>query len=406
VKSESTLVVREGGNVAARIPNRALTDEAPVYHRPTARPEWLDEVARLDLSSIRPAKEASATLATILASPTIASKHWIYRQYDHMVRTNTIVLPGLGCGVVRVKGTTSALAMSVDGNGRFGYLNPREGAKLAVAEAARNVACAGALPIGATNNLNFGNPEKPEIMWQFAEAVAGIGEACRALDIPITGGNVSLYNETDGKAILPTPVLGVVGVIDDASKVVTRTFKRAGTSVVLLGASRGELGGSEYLKALHGLIRGAVPALDVDAERRLQALLVDLASNGLVLSAHDCAEGGLAVTLAECTFDSNGIGVEVDVASAGDGLPEGWSIDATLFGESPSRVVVSTGLDQADALVAAAGAARVPAAVIGTTRGSRLVIRVAGGPAVDVAVADAEQIWATALERCVARQAA
>jgi phosphoribosylformylglycinamidine synthase II len=406
VKSESTLVVREGGHVAAKIPNRALTDEAPVYNRPTARPEWLDEAARLDLSSIQPAKEASATLVTLLASPTIASKHWIYRQYDHMVRTNTIVLPGLGCGVVRVKGTASALAMSVDGNGRFGYLNPREGAKLAVAEAARNVACAGALPIGATNNLNFGNPEKPEIMWQFAEAVAGIGEACRALDIPITGGNVSLYNETDGKAILPTPVLGVVGVLEDASKVVTRTFKRAGTSVILLGASRGELGGSEYLKTLHGLIRGAVPALDLDAERRLQALLVDLASNGLVLSAHDCAEGGLAVTLAECTFDSNGIGVEVDVASAGDGLPEGWSIDATLFGESPSRVVVSTGLNQVDALLAAAGAARVPAAVIGTTRGGRLVIRVAGRPAVDVAVADAEQIWATALERYFARQAA
>ena len=406
VKSESTLVVREGGHVAARIPNRALTDEAPVYNRPTARPEWLDEAARLDLSSIRPAKEATATLVTLLASPTIASKHWIYRQYDHMVRTNTIVLPGLGCGVVRVKGTTSALAMSVDGNGRFGYLNPREGAKLAVAEAARNVACAGALPIGATNNLNFGNPEKPEIMWQFAEAVAGIGEACRALDIPITGGNVSLYNETDGKAILPTPVLGVVGVIDDASKVVTRTFKRAGTSVILLGSSRGELGGSEYLKTLHGLIRGAVPALDLDAERRLQALLVDLASNGLVLSAHDCAEGGLAVTLAECTFDSNGIGVEVDVASAGDGLPEGWSIDATLFGESPSRIVVSTGLNQVDALLAAAGAARVPAAVIGTTRGGRLVIRVAGRTAVDVAVADAEQTWATALERYFARQAA
>jgi phosphoribosylformylglycinamidine synthase len=406
VKSESTLVVREGGQVAAQIPNRALTDEAPVYNRPMARPEWLDEVARLDLSSFRPSKEPAATLAALLASPTIASKHWIYRQYDHMVRTNTIVLPGLGCGVVRVKGTARALAMSVDGNGRFGYLNPREGAKLAVAEAARNVACAGALPIGATNNLNFGNPEKPEIMWQFAEAVAGIGEACRALDIPITGGNVSLYNETDGKAILPTPVLGVVGVIDDASKVVTRTFKRAGTSVVLLGASQGELGGSEYLKRLHGVIRGAVPVLDLDAERRLQALLIDLASKGLVLSAHDCAEGGLAVTLAECTFDTDGIGVEVDVASAGDGLPEGWSIDATLFGESPSRVVASTGLNQVDDLLAAARAAGVPAVMIGTTGGSRIVVRVAGRPAVNVAVADAEQLWATALERYFARQAA
>ncbi len=323
-----------------------------------------------------------------------------------MVRTNTIVLPGLGCGVVRIKESKSALAMSVDGNGRFGYLNPREGAKLAVAEAARNVACAGGLPIGATNNLNFGNPEKPEIMWQFAEAVAGIGEACRALDIPITGGNVSLYNETDGKAILPTPVLGVVGVIEDASKVMTRTFKREGAAVILLGRSHGELGGSEYLKTLHGLIRGSVPALDLDAERRLQSLLVDLAAAGQLLSAHDSAEGGLAVTLAECSFDANGIGVAVDLPPAGGDVPEEWAVDATLFGESPSRVVISTALADVDEVLAAAKAARVPAAMIGTTGGSRVIVRVGGRPAVDVLVADAEQIWATALERYFARQAA
>jgi phosphoribosylformylglycinamidine synthase len=216
---------------------------------------------------------------------------------------------------------------------------------------------------------------------------------------------VSLYNETDGKAILPTPVLGVVGVIDDASKVVTRTFKRAGTAVVLLGVSRGELGGSEYLKTLHGLIRGSAPLLDLDAERRLQALLVDLASNNLVLSAHDCAEGGLAVTLAECTFDTDGIGVEVDVPRVGDAAVE-WAIDATLFGESASRVVVSTGLTQVDELVAAAKAAGVPAALIGTTGGTHIVVRVDGDPAIDIAVADAEGIWATALERCFARQVA
>jgi phosphoribosylformylglycinamidine synthase subunit PurL len=216
---------------------------------------------------------------------------------------------------------------------------------------------------------------------------------------------VSLYNETDGKAILPTPVLGVVGVIDDASKVVTRTFKRAGTAVVLLGASRGELGGSEYLKTLHRLIRGSVPRLDLDGERRLQTLLVDLASTGHVLSAHDCAEGGLAVTLAECAFDTNGIGVEVDLPPAAD-LGEEWVVDATLFGETPSRVVVSTALARVDELLAAAKAVGVPAAVIGSTGGSRLVVRINGRPAVDVAVADAERIWATALERYFARQAA
>jgi phosphoribosylformylglycinamidine synthase len=406
VRAEHTLVVRQRGQVAAEIPNRALTDEAPVYNRPIARPAWLDDVASLDLSALRASPDASRTLSTLLASPTIASKHWIYCQYDHMVRTNTIVLPGLGCSVVRIKETSGALAMSVDGNGRFGFLNPRQGAKLAVAEAARNVACAGALPIGATNNLNFGNPEKPEIMWQFAEAVAGIGEACRALDIPITGGNVSLYNETDGKAILPTPVLGVVGVIDDATKVVTRTFKRAGTSVVLLGVSHGELGGSEYLKTVHGLIRGAPPALDLDSERRLQTLLVDLASNRLVLSAHDCAEGGLAVALAECTFDTDGIGVEVDVASSGDSVPDAWRMDATLYGESASRVVVSTPLANLDEVLAMAKAAGIPAAVIGATGGGRVTVRVDGRPGIDVAVVDAEQIWATALERYFARRVA
>ena len=406
VRAESTLVVKERGQLAAQIPNRALTDEAPVYNRPMARPAWLDGLTQLDLSSLGPSTDAGGTLVKLLASPTIASKHWIYRQYDHMVRTNTIVLPGLGCGVVRIKESAGALAMSVDGNGRFGYLNPREGARLAVAEAARNVACAGALPIGATNNLNFGNPEKPEIMWQFAEAVAGIGEACRALDIPITGGNVSLYNETDGKAILPTPVLGVVGVIDDASKVVTRTFKRASTTVVLLGTSRGEIGGSEYLKTQHGLIRGVVPALDLDAERRLQRLLVDLASEGRLLSAHDCAEGGLAVTVAECTFDTNGIGVEIDLSPAGGELPAPWMVDATLFGESASRVVVTTASAEIDELLAAAQAAGVPATVIGTTGGGRIVVRIDGKMVVDVAVADAERAWTTALERYFARQAA
>src|SRR6476619_5896281 len=240
VTTDHRLRVKDSGVVAADIPNRALTDEAPVYNRPTARPGWLDEVRTLDLTALAPATPPSDALIALLSSPTIASKRWIYRQYDHMVRTNTIALPGATCGVVRVKGTDRALALSVDGNGRFGYLDPRMGAKLAVAEASRNVACAGGLPIGGTNNLNFGNPERPDIMWQFAEAVAGIGEACRALDIPITGGNVSLYNETDGKPILPTPVLGVVGLVEHADRIVTRTFK-GDAAIVLLGTTKGEL---------------------------------------------------------------------------------------------------------------------------------------------------------------------
>ena len=237
----------------------------------------------------------------------------MYRQYDHMVRTNTLVLPGMGAGVVRVKGTKRALALSVDCNGRFVYLDPYLGAQLAVAEAARNVACAGGQPIGATNCLNFANPQRPEIMWQFARAVEGMGAACRALDIPITGGNVSLYNETDGKGVLPTPVLGVVGLIEDADTVVRRAFRAAGDVVILLGESRDELGGSEYLKVVHGLIRGVPPSLDLAREAALQRVLVEGAAAGIIRSAHDCAEGGLAVTIAECCFDSS-CGVDVDVA--------------------------------------------------------------------------------------------
>ena len=411
VTDGSQLRVRERGALVVDIPNRALTDEAPVYHRPTKRPDWLDQIQQLDLALLTSTGSATDTLRTLLASPTIASKRWIYRQYDHMVRTNTIVLPGLGCGVVRVKGTERALAMSVDGQGRFGLLDPRQGARLAVAESARNVACAGALPIAATNNLNFGNPQKPEIMWQFAEAVAGIGEACRALETPITGGNVSLYNETDGTAILPTPVLGIVGVIEDASKVLTRTFKRLGTPVVLLGTTKAELGGSEYLYRVHGLIRGTAPELDLDAEKRLQRLLVDSAAEGLLLSAHDCSEGGLAVTLAECCFDTGGIGVVADVpvgpnfssaealTPVGPNFSSGINADLALFSESASRVVVSTSPEDLEAFLERARDAGVPAQLIGRTGGTRITIAVAGAGGVDVDVSEAEQIWSGALER-------
>jgi phosphoribosylformylglycinamidine synthase len=271
---------------------------------------------------------------------------------------------------------------------------------LAVAEAARNVACTGALPIGATNCLNFGNPQKPEIMWQFAEAVAGIGEACRALETPITGGNVSLYNETEGRAIFPTPVLGVVGVLEDASRVCTRMFKRSGALVVLLGDNRGEIGGSEYLAVMHATVAGAPPVLDLAREAALQKVIVKAIGEGLVESAHDCSEGGLAVTLAECTFDSGGIGVSVDLAVVGDksvGTSREHAVNATLFGESASRILVSTSDEKLPALVAAAKAAGVPAEVIGKTGGERIQLSVAGRLEVDRTVAEAEHAWATAI---------
>ena len=276
VTADGRLRVKDRGTTVADIPNRALTDDAPRYHRPMSEPEYLKEAQTLDLGALASASspraaDANAVLLRLLASPTIATKRWAYRQYDHMVRTNTINLPGLGAGVVRIKGTERALAMSVDGNGRYCYLDPRRGAMLAVAEAARNVACTGARPLGATNCLNFGNPERPDIMWQFAQAVEGIGAACRALGVPITGGNVSLYNETDGNAIYPTPVIGVVGLLEHADRVVSGRFKESGDVVILLGDGRGELGGSEYLKLVYDQVRGIPPALDLDRERALAA---------------------------------------------------------------------------------------------------------------------------------------
>jgi phosphoribosylformylglycinamidine synthase II len=403
VTADNRMRVKDHGAVVADIPNRALTDEAPVYRRPTAEPAYFAEARALDRSTLGSPGVPRDAFARLLASPTIASKRWVYRQYDHMVRTNTLVLPGMGAGVVRVKGTNRALALSVDGNGRFVYLDPYRGAQLAVAEAARNVACAGGQPIGATNCLNFANPQRPEIMWQFAQAVQGMGEACRALGIPITGGNVSLYNETDGKGVLPTPVLGVVGLIEDADRVVRRPFRATGDVVVLLGESRDELGGSEYLKTLHGLVRGDAPSLDLAHEAALQRVLVDGAAGGVIRSAHDCAEGGLAVTLAECCFDSS-LGVDVDVRGV-DASSE-WRIVSTLFGESASRAVVSVSPEHVDRLLSMAAAANLPAARLGVVGGDRVRVSVEGVRVLDEPLAAAEQIWSTANENYFERRRA
>ena len=405
VTDDGLLRVKQRGTVIAEVPNRALTDEAPVYKRPMQPPEDLAALREIPAEARRQLQRADEALLDLLAAPTVASKRWIFEQYDYMVRTNTIVLAGMGAGVVRVKGTPRALAMSVDGNGRYCLLDPRQGAKLAVAEAARNVACAGALPIGATNCLNFGNPERPEIMWQFAEAVAGIGEACRALETPITGGNVSLYNETDGRAVLPTPVIGVVGVLEDAERVVARVFPSAGLDIVLLGDNLGELGGSEYLKTRYGLVRGTPPVLDLTRERALQRLLVSLIGAGRIRSAHDCAEGGFAVTLAECCFEGGRFGAEVSIgAAASDGGID--RLTATLFGESASRAIVSVTPEHTGAVLAAAAAAGVTAARIGTTGGDAIRIAVDGTVVVDVPVAVAELRWSTSLPRALEGKAA
>jgi phosphoribosylformylglycinamidine synthase len=396
VTTDGRMRVKDHGAVVADIPTDALTDQAPVYKRPMAQPAYLAEAQQLALGSLGAPPPASAVFRRLLASPGIASKRWVYRQYDHMVRTNTLVFPGMGdAGVVRVKKTRRALALSVDGNGRFVYLDPFAGAQLAVAEAARNVACAGGLPIGATNCLNFGNPERPEIMWQFARAVEGIGAACRALDIPITGGNVSLYNETDGNAVLPTPVLGVVGLIDNADMVVRRVFREEGDAIALLGESLDELGGSEYLKVVHGLVKGMPPRLDLTREAALQRMLVKGVAAGLIRSAHDCAEGGFAVTLAECCFDT-GMGATVDLAAV-EAAVTAFADTATLFGESASRVVVSVDNARIAELETLAMEAGVPVAIIGRVGGDRLRVAVAGRPLLDESLAEVERLWSNAL---------
>ena len=394
VTTDGRMRVKHRGEVVADIPNPFLTDEAPVYRRPMQEPEYLKHAQQLSFAELGKPAAPRDVFRRLLASPGIASKRWVYRQYDHMVRTNTLVGPGMGAGVVRVKGTTRALAMSTDCNSRFVYLDPYHGAQLAVAEAARNVACAGALPIGATNCLNFGNPQKPDVMWQFARAVEGMGAACRALDVPITGGNVSLYNETDGRAVLPTPVIGVVGLIEHADRALRRAFRADGDVIVLLGESAPELGGSEYLHVMHGLIRGVPPALNLGREKSLQQLLVDAAEARVIESAHDCAEGGIAVTVAESCFDT-ALGATLDVPALSP--LDDFSDIATLFGESASRVVVSVRPGNVDRLASLARAAGVSALQIGFVGGSRISIRIAGRSVIDELLADAEQVWSNAI---------
>ncbi|BBM68333.1 phosphoribosylformylglycinamidine synthase subunit PurL [Rhodothermus marinus] len=314
---------------------------APVYYREARRPAYLDETLAFDpatLPDVTP-ETAGDVLLQLLGSPNIASKRWVFEQYDTMVRTNTVVGPGPSdAAVIRIKGTRKALAVKVDGNGRYVYLNPRRGGQIAVCEAARNVVCAGGRPVAITNCLNFGNPYKPEVYWTFKEAVAGIGDACRALETPVTGGNVSFYNENPQGAIFPTPTIGMLGVLEDVTRATTADFKQAGDHIYLLTPAawlhRNDLGGSEYLAYVHGITAGDAPHLDLEEEKAVQQALLALIEAGLVRSAHDVADGGLAVCLAECVIFSPGLGARVELP----GAPE-VRLDALLFGEAQSRIV-------------------------------------------------------------------
>lgn len=404
VTSDAKMRVLEHGEVVAEIPNAALTDDAPVYKRPLAR--WEPPVEREMPEHIRLSESSdfSAQLKRLLASPNICSKRWVWQQYDHMVQTNTVEAPGAGdAGVIRIKGSKRGLAMALDGNGRWCYLDPRLGAMHAVAEAARKVACAGATPIGATNCLNFGNPEKPHIMWQFSQVVDGITKACEELDTPITGGNVSFYNETLGEGIYPTPVIGVVGLLEDVHQTTKMHFapqgRETGRKIILLRANEAgdavdaqlEFGSSEYAKEVLGAVWGYPPDLDLEKEATLQRALVAIIQAGLVESAHDCADGGLAVALVESALPG-GVGLRVTLPK-----PQ-TALEFLLFAEDASRVVLSCDPIHLPRIQQVAEEYGVIADVLGETGSDSVEITVDGQLVISASVAELREAYEGALE--------
>ncbi len=402
VISDAKMRVLHHGQVVAEIPNEALTDDAPLYHRPMEK--WVSP-----LPGTKPVKltfgqqpDLNADFRRLLASPNICSKKWVYEQYDSMVQTNTVEGPGLEAGVIRVKGTNRGLAMALDGNGRWCYLDPKLGAMHAVAEACRNVACSGAKPLAATNCLNFGNPEKPPIMQQFSEVIDGITEACLKLETPITGGNVSFYNETLGEGIYPTPVMGIVGILDDVHKAVQPNFRAAGKSLVLLSGAPQQspseietsFGSSEYAKEILGEVWGKPPALDIEKEAALHKALAELAEAGLLDSAKDISEGGIATTVAEAGFARN-VGARIDLSS------NGVSPELAVFAENASQVVISCTESNVEPIQQVAVKYGLSAQSIGKTVPETLEIRVDGKTVISAAIVSLRDAWAKALKQAL-----
>lgn len=371
VTASKNMVVTMGGKVVADIPSDCLVlgGGAPVYTREQKRPAYLDEAQNYDFSKLPQPKNYSDVLKRLIGSHNIASKRWVFEQYDSMVRTNTVVGPGSDAAVLRIRHSEKAIAMSTDCNARYCYLNPRLGGQIAVAESARNVACSGARPVAITNCLNFGNPYKPEMYYMFAECLKGMGEACRVFDTPVTGGNVSFYNEDPERAVYPTPTIGMLGIIDDQAHITTNNFKDAGDLIFLAGTTKNELGGSEYLKMNHNVVTGNVPQLDMAFEKQLQAFVLEAIRHGLIKSAHDASEGGLAVAIAEsCIADRERmIGATIAVKSD-------LRKDALYFGETQSRVILSAVAERKGSLVQLAASMNVPLEQIGTVGGTHIKI--------------------------------
>lgn len=346
VTTDGHFRVLENGKVAADIPAKALTDDAPLYSRPSAVPKYLKTAQTLDLTKVADVKvnEVEAVLRKLLAAPNIASKRWVYEQYDHMVQLNTVVLPGRAdAAALTIQDTNKRIAVKTDGNGRYCYLDPEMGGKICVSEAARNVACTGARPIAMTNCLNFGNPEKPESFWQLEQAVNGMAEACKVLGTPVISGNVSLYNESENGAIYPTPVVGILGLFEHDKPPMTMSFKQAGDKIYLIGETFNEIGGTEYLKQIHKLVKGMPPTLTLKTEKTLQDAIISLIQNEQVNSVHDLSDGGLLVAVVE-SLDENKLGADISLKKSST-----LRLDSLLFGESQSRVLVSVASDKVKA---------------------------------------------------------
>jgi len=389
VTDDGRLRLIHNGEVVGDMPVRALVDECPIYDKPSEEPAYYRASATFDSAAYPEVTDLNSALEQVLGSPSVASKEWVYSQYDYMVRTETFVPPGSDAAVVGIPGTRKALAMTTDCNSRFVYLDPEVGGRIAVSEAARNIVCSGAEPLAITDNLNFGNPEKPEIFWQMEKAVDGMAEACRALNTPVIGGNVSLYNENKLGAIYPTPVVGMVGLVADVDHLTTQAFQAEGDRIVLLGETRAELGGSELQYAVLGVTEGRPPQLDLAVESRLLDAVLAAIRAGLVRSAHDLAEGGLAVALAESCI-SGRIGAKV-------ALDSGLRADLALFSESQSRILLSVEPGKADELLRLMAAAGVPAADIGVVGGGDLVVRVNDEAKVTRSVETLTQHWKDAI---------
>ncbi len=389
VTGDGNFTIKKGEQVLASVSAELLTDKAPVNIREYTEPAYFQEKKKADLSKLQNYGNWQELLLKLLASPNIASKSWVYQQYDHMVGINTVVRPGSDAAVLRLPDTEKGLALSIDCNSRYVYLDPWRGGAIAVAESARNIACSGGTPLGITNCLNFGNPEKPEIYWQFVHATDGIAEACRVLSTPVSGGNVSLYNEFDGEAIYPTPTIGMVGLLESVEQRVTSDFKASGDIVLLLGESKEEIGASEAFYILTAEDAGEVPYIDLAAEKALQQCLITGAKQGLIQSAHDCSEGGLSVALVESAIQGN-LGVEIAIEGT-------ISEAAILFGETQSRVVVTVTPEKLEKVITLAKELQVPVMQIGTVAGSDFNVTYNNKKLIQSSVAELSKPWKESL---------